>query len=81
MASSRKKKTGLSKASARMRQKGTVGLYTKKAGGKKNIGKKIKKDLSKGSKASGKTKKEANFARMARRGWKPLPKNEKKHGK
>lgn len=72
------KKTGLSKASERMREKGTVGKFTARAGGKKNIGKQISKDLRPGSKASGTAKKEANFARMARRGWKPLAKSAKK---
>ena len=50
------------------------GKYTAHAGGHKNIGKQIKKDLSEGSHASGTVKKEANFARMARRHFKPLPK-------
>ena len=72
-----KKKTGLSKASERMKEKGTVGKYTARAGGKAKIGKQIAKDLKPGSKASGTAKKEANFARMARRGWKPLGKKKK----
>jgi hypothetical protein len=50
------------------------GKFTARAGGKKNIGSQIKKDLSPGSKASGNAKQEANFARMARRHWKPLSK-------
>lgn len=73
-----KKKTGLSKASERMKEKGTVGKFTARAGGKKNIGKQISKDLKPGSGASKKAKEEANFARMARRGWKPLGKGKKK---
>ncbi|MDE2097365.1 MAG: hypothetical protein KGL39_08990 [Patescibacteria group bacterium] len=72
------KPTGLSKASERMKEEGTVGKFTDRAGGKAKIGKQIAKDLKPGSKASATAKKEANFARMARRGWKPLKKNEKK---
>ena len=48
------------------------GKFTKAAGGKKKIGSKIKSVLKSGSKASGTLKKEANFARMARRHWLPL---------
>ena len=49
------------------------GKYTARAKGAGNsLGKQISKDLSKGSHASGKAKKEANFARMARRHFKPL---------
>lgn len=48
------------------------GKFTKAAGGKKRIGAKIKSVLSKDSDASGTLKKEANFARMARRHWMPL---------
>ena len=50
------------------------GKFTKAAGGKGKIGSKIKSVLKKGSKASGKLKKEANFARMARRHFMPLSK-------
>ena len=50
------------------------GKYTARAGGHKNIGKQISKDLAPGSHASGTAKKEANFARMARRHFKPLAK-------
>lgn len=67
-----KKKTGLSAAGARMKAKGTVGKYTARAGGKAKIGKQVAKDLKPGSKASAKTRQEANFARMAKRHWKPL---------
>ena len=63
----------LSDASARMREKGTVGKFTRESGGKKNIGKHARAVL-KSSKASGTEKREANFARMARRHWKPLGK-------
>lgn len=69
-----KRKNGLSEAGERMREKGTVGKYTRRSGGKRKIGKQIKKDLKRGSKASTKTKREANFARMAKRHWKPLRK-------
>jgi hypothetical protein len=47
------------------------GKFTRAAGGRGRIGSKIKSVLAKGSKASGTLKKEANFARMARRGWAP----------
>lgn len=76
----KKRTKGLSEASARMKRKGTVGLFTRKAGGKKNIGKKIASTLKPGSNASTKTKREANFAKMARRGWKPLGKRKKRRG-
>ena len=72
------KKSGLSGAAARMKEKGTVGKFTARAGGKGKIGSQIKKDLKPGSKASGTAKKEANFAKMARRGWKPLGQKKKK---
>ena len=48
------------------------GKFTRAAGGKSKIGAKIKSVLKKGSKASGTLKKEANFARMARRHFMPL---------
>ena len=61
----------LSKAREGMERKGTVGKFTRASGGKKNIGKHARAVLG-SSTASGTEKKEANFARMARRHWKPL---------
>ena len=50
------------------------GKFTRAAGGKGKIGSKIKSVLKSGSRASGTLKKEANFARMARRHWMPIKK-------
>lgn len=55
------------------------GLFTKKAHAQgMSVGEAAEKDAH----AGGTLGKEANFARMARRHWKPLPKNKKKksHG-
>ncbi len=61
----------LSEAGERMRQKGTVGLFTKKAhAAGKSVGEMAKSKLH----AGGKLGKEANFARMAQRHFKPLGK-------
>lgn len=55
------------------------GKYTARAHSSgHSLGEQISKDLSPSSKASGTAKKEANFARMARRGWKPLPGGKKR---
>lgn len=52
-----------------MREKGTVGLFTKKAHAKgKSVGEFAKEKLH----AGGTLGKEANFARMAKRHFKPL---------
>jgi hypothetical protein len=49
------------------------GKFTARAAGHGNsMGKQIGEDLKSGSKASPAAKKEANFARMAKRHWKPL---------
>jgi hypothetical protein len=61
----------LSDASERMREKGTVGLFTKKA---KAAGKSVGEFASEKSGSGGKLGKEANFAKMAKRHWKPLAK-------
>ena len=61
----------LSEAGERMRKKGTVGLFTKKAHA---AGKSVGEFASEKSHAGGKLGKEANFAKMARRHWKPLSK-------
>ena len=50
------------------------GKFTRAAGGKSKIGSKIKSVLKSDSHASGTLKKEANFARMARRHWMPIRK-------
>lgn len=50
--------------------KGKYTARAKSAG--HSMGEQIGKDLKEGSHASGTAKKEANFARMARRHWKPL---------
>lgn len=63
----------LSDAGKRMREKGTVGKFTRESGGKKNIGKHARAVL-KNPRAGKVQKQEANFARMARRHWKPLSK-------
>jgi hypothetical protein len=52
----------LQKARERMEEKGTVGKF----------GKATKKKVAAGMKAGGVREKEANFARMAKRHWKPL---------
>lgn len=62
----------LSEAGERMREKGTVGLFTKKA---KSAGKSVGEYAKEKAGASGKLGKEANFAKMAKRHWKPLKKN------
>lgn len=56
------------------------GKYTARAGGKGKIGAQIQSDLAPGSTASGLSKKRANFARMARRGFKPLGRSSKRGG-
>jgi hypothetical protein len=49
------------------------GKFTARAAGRGNsMGEQIHADLKEGSKASGTAKKEANFARMAKRHWRPL---------
>jgi hypothetical protein len=54
-----------------MRAKGTVGKFTRRAKSQgHSIGKQAQADLHKG----GVLGEEANFARMARRHWKPLGK-------
>ena len=61
----------LSDAGKRMREKGTVGLFTKKAhAAGKSVGEFAKEKAHSG----GKLGKEANFARMAQRHFKPLSK-------
>lgn len=68
------KNYSLSKAGERMKEKGTVGLFTRASKrAHEGIGEHARKVLSSKT-ASGTQKKEANFARMSRRGWKPLPK-------
>ena len=59
----------LSEAGERMREKGTVGLFTKKAHA---AGESVGKYATEKAHAGGKLGKEANFAKMAKRGWKPL---------
>lgn len=54
-----------------MREKGTVGLFTKKAHA---AGKSVGAFAKEKSGAGGKLGKEANFAKMAKRHWKPLSK-------
>lgn len=61
----------LSDAGKRMREKGTVGKFTRRAKSQgHSVGQQAKADLHKG----GTLGKEANFARMARRHFKPLSK-------
>ncbi len=59
----------LSEAGERMREKGTVGLFTKKAHA---AGKSVGAYAKEKAHAGGKLGKEANFARMAKRHFKPL---------
>jgi hypothetical protein len=54
-----------------MREKGTVGLFTRKA---HKAGKSVGSYAKEKSHAGGKLGKEANFAKMAKRHWKPLSK-------
>ena len=61
----------LSDAGERMREKGTVGLFTKKA---KAAGKPSGEFANEKAHAGGTLGKEANFAKMAKRHWKPLGK-------
>ena len=61
----------LSEASERMRKKGTVGLFTKKA---HSAGESVGEFARKKAHAGGTLGKEANFAKMAKRHWKPLSK-------
>ena len=61
----------LSEAGDRMRAKGTVGLFTKKA---KAAGESVSSFAKAKAGAGGKLGKEANFARMAQRHFKPLSK-------
>jgi hypothetical protein len=66
------KKGGLTEARERMEKKGTVGLFTKKAHA---AGKSTQAYASEKAHAGGKLGKEANFARMAKRHFKPLSKH------
>ena len=59
----------LSDAGKRMREKGTVGLFTKKAHA---AGKSVGSYAKEKAHAGGTLGKEANFARMAKRHFKPL---------
>lgn len=61
----------LSDAGKRMREKGTVGKFTREA---KAHGESTQEFAKKESHAGGKLGKEANFAKMAGRHWKPLGK-------
>ena len=64
----------LSEAGERMREKGTVGLFTKKA---HKAGKSVGAYAKEESHSSNpKLAKEANFAKMAKRHWKPLGKKD-----
>ncbi|MBU6231669.1 hypothetical protein KGP36_03290 [Patescibacteria group bacterium] len=62
----------LQAARERMERKGTVGKFTRRA---KKSGRSVGSEAQHvlhSSSASGTEKKEANFARMAKRHWKPL---------
>ena len=61
----------LSEAGERMREKGTVGKFTAKA---KAAGVPSGKFAKEKAHAGGTLGKEANFAKMAKRHWKPLSK-------
>lgn len=61
----------LTEARERMERKGTVGLFTKKA---KAAGKSVGEFAKEKAHAGGTLGKEANFARMAKRHFKPLSK-------
>jgi len=65
------KAQGLTKARESMERRGTVGLFTKKAHA---AGKSVQGFAEEKAHAGGKLGKEANFARMAKRHWKPLHK-------
>lgn len=65
--------SSLSEARERMEEKGTVGAFTKSAHrAGESMGKHVQKELHSKSATQ---RKRANFARMARRGFKPLKKN------
>lgn len=59
----------LSEAGKKMREHGTVGLFTKKAHA---AGKSVGEYAKEKAHAGGKLGKEANFAKMAKRHFKPL---------